>query len=97
CLGRFKALETVVALELYQRERGQYPHSLDELVPGYLPELPKNVASPKLWSRKPVLEYQRLGDRYRLVAQSPLYETVRYRARQQFGPDGVYRLEELNP
>jgi hypothetical protein len=94
-LTRFKALETVVALELYEREHGAYPDSLAALVPAYLPELPKNVASPNLWNRKPILDYQRKGGRYELVAQSAIFESVKKKGRQVFGPDGTYKLEDL--
>lgn len=93
-LTRFKALQADVALELYRREHGSYPDSLDQLVPAYLPELPVNVGSPKLWGRKPPLDYRRLGNSFRLEASSPVFETIRFKARQQFGPDGLYHLEE---
>ena len=35
-------LSIVVALELCRRDRGEYPETLNALVPQYLPELPKN-------------------------------------------------------
>lgn len=97
-LTRFEALKTVVALEIYQRENGFYPASLDALLP-YLPEPPKDVISPNLWARKPSFTYHRkLFGGYELISQSPVYESVRFKSRQVFGPDGNYKLEELpNP
>ncbi len=32
---------------------------------------------------------------YELVSQSPVYETVHFKSRQVFGPDGNYKLEQL--
>ena len=96
-LTRFGALKTVLALEIYQREHGAYPESLDQLVPRYLQELPKDAVSPKLWARKPGLSYQRREQGYELVSQSPVYETVHFKSRQLYGPDGNYKLEEYKP
>ena len=96
CLTRFFALDTVVALEIYQREHGHYPDSLSQLVPEYLPELPKDAVSPNLWAHKPALHYLRTQKGYRLSSQSPLYEEVKYKNHQVFGPDGEYKLEMLS-
>jgi hypothetical protein len=96
-MTRFEALRTVVALEIYKSDRGAYPPSLQELVPAYLPHLPKNAISPNVWQRKPSLTYQRDGAAYRLTCQSPLLKTVQLKSPQVFGPDGRYEVERLNP
>ncbi len=95
-LARFEALKTVVALEIFHREQGAYPDRLEQLVPNYLPELPKAVMSPKVWSRKPTFFYRRLGSKYELISESPLYETIHFKSRQSFGPDGTYDVERTN-
>lgn len=40
---RVAALRTMLGIELYRAEKGDYPASLAELVPAALPELPKDV------------------------------------------------------
>lgn len=95
-LARFEALKTVVALEIFQREHGTYPERLEELVPHYLPELPKAVMSSKIWSKKPTFDYRRLGSKYELISESPLYETIHLKNRQSFGPDGNYEVERAD-
>ncbi|MSU76321.1 hypothetical protein EXS54_02545 [Patescibacteria group bacterium] len=50
------------ALAQYHTEKGSYPKTLQELVPDYLTELPKDPDSPKYTYR-----YQRVGNGYRLT------------------------------
>lgn len=40
-----RLLQTDLAIRLYEREHGELPQSLDQLVPGYLPELPRDPYS----------------------------------------------------
>ncbi|MBX3166474.1 MAG: hypothetical protein KF760_03640 [Candidatus Eremiobacteraeota bacterium] len=94
-LARFEALKTVVALEIFQREHGTYPERLEQLVPKILPELPREVMSPKVWSKKPTLAYRRLGSKYELISESPLYAMLRFKGRQSYGPDGNYEVERM--
>ncbi|MCA9055540.1 MAG: hypothetical protein KDA75_16980, partial [Planctomycetaceae bacterium] len=37
-----RGLKLLIALEIFRREQGNYPRSLSELVPGMLPQLPKD-------------------------------------------------------
>ncbi|MBN9419904.1 MAG: hypothetical protein J0I12_30900 [Candidatus Eremiobacteraeota bacterium] len=94
---RFEALRAVVALELFQLDHGAYPEQLNQLVPTYLPRLPKNVVSVNVWERKPALEYRRQGQGYELTSQSPVFKTILLKNRQVFGPDGHYQVDKLNP
>ncbi len=56
--ARDAVLLTVLALELFARERGHYPEKLEELVPDFLPAVPQdNYAAPKTSPR-----YQRDAD-----------------------------------
>jgi hypothetical protein len=41
-LGQRDGLVTGIALELYRRESGEYPKSLDALVPQFLPQIPSD-------------------------------------------------------
>lgn len=36
-----RAVAVIGAIERYQRDQGQYPHTLDDLVPAYLPAVPR--------------------------------------------------------
>lgn len=92
-LTRFQALETVTALEIYQREHGSYPEHLNELVPNYLKHLPVDVISPNLWAKKPGFGYQRTKQGYQLLSESPVYATIRLKVRQFYGPDGNYQID----
>lgn len=51
-------LLTVLALELFAREHGQYPEKLEELVPDFLPAAPEDTHMPT----KTPLRYRRDGD-----------------------------------
>ena len=55
-----RSTQLVLALELFQREHGEYPKKLEELAPGCLAEVPLNP-----YSEKP-FDYQRLDSDYRL-------------------------------
>ncbi|MCA9099068.1 MAG: hypothetical protein KDA36_11800, partial [Planctomycetaceae bacterium] len=44
-LIRRHMLEIILALQIYQREHGDFPSKLDELVPSILPSLPENTYS----------------------------------------------------
>ncbi len=93
-LSQQGALQLVTALEIYQRDHGSYPDSLDELVPAYLPEIPKDAISPNLWNRKPTFGYQRNAKGYGLTSVSPMYDDIGLETRQTYGPDGHYGLEK---
>lgn len=58
-------LETALALRAYKLEKGNYPASLDELVPAYLPLVPQDV-----FANKP-LQYKRDGASYKLWSIGP--------------------------
>ncbi len=55
-------MQLVLALEIFQREHGEYPKKLNDLVPGCLAEVPLNP-----YLEKP-FDYQRLDSDYRLSA-----------------------------
>jgi hypothetical protein len=56
--ARDRVLLSVLALELFARERGHYPDKLDELVPDVLLEVPEDTHAPP----KTPLRYRRDGD-----------------------------------
>ena len=56
--ARDTVLLTVLALELFSREHGQYPDKLDELVPDYLSAVPEDSHAPP----KAPLRYRRDGE-----------------------------------
>ncbi len=58
-----RSIQLILALELFQREYGEYPKKLEELVPGCLAEVPLNPYSDKTFG------YQRLDSDYRLSAK----------------------------
>lgn len=94
-LSQQSALQLVTALEIYQRDHGSYPDSLDELVPAYLSEIPKDAISPNLWNRKPIFGYQRNAKGYGLTSVSPMYDDIGLETLQTYGPDGHYGLTPL--
>lgn len=53
---------TILALELYKRENGQYPENLDSLVQGYLQAIPKDP-----FTTKPLI-YRKKGNKYILYS-----------------------------
>ncbi|MCK5595128.1 hypothetical protein KAI19_03005 [bacterium] len=53
---------TILALELYKREKGQYPENLDGLVPEYLQVIPKDS-----FTTKPLV-YRKVNDKYILYS-----------------------------
>lgn len=59
-------LQTVFALEIYRRQHGAYPETLDLLVPDLLPELPDDIFEP---SPAP-LKYHREGNRVKIWSVS---------------------------
>lgn len=89
-LSRRDALRTEVALELYRSEHGAYPESLEDLVPGYLPEVLRDTMHPNLKKMKEGFSYRREGSGYRLLSSSALYQVVRMAEQQSYGPDGDY-------
>ena len=53
---------TILALELYKRENGQYPESLNSLVPEYLQAVPSDP-----FTTKPLI-YRKEGNKYILYS-----------------------------
>lgn len=53
---RRDALLVVIAIELYKRDTGALPESLDELVPDYLPSVPRDIADGQ------PIRYRQTGD-----------------------------------
>ena len=49
----------ITAVHRYHDERGRYPETLDELVPRFLPSVPRSRRTPGLFRR---FEYDRYGD-----------------------------------
>ncbi len=49
----------IAAVHRYRNERGRYPDALDELVPRYLPSVPRARLFPSMFAR---FEYGRYGD-----------------------------------
>jgi hypothetical protein len=60
--AEFEATRTVVALFQYKHDRGRYPESLSELVPGYLKELPRDPYGPD------ILSYRQNGEDFLLYS-----------------------------
>lgn len=89
-LSMFHALRLEVALELYKREHGEYPEALKALAPDYIKEVPVDPMHPNLWKHKGGFQYLRAGEGYRLLSDSPLYETIMLKTPQSYGPDGDY-------
>jgi hypothetical protein len=57
--------ETIACLEVYKKENGSYPASLETLVPSYMPEVPLDP-----WTGKPLI-YRLTPERYMLYAVGP--------------------------
>jgi hypothetical protein len=61
-LAGLRLVEARLAIELYRREHGELPDSLDQLVPGQLPEVPLDP-----WTDRPLI-YRRDGDGFVLYS-----------------------------
>ncbi len=61
---RLSAAELMAALETYKLEKGAYPATLEELIPGYLTRIPPDSLSPS-----GSFEYSLKGEGYRLVSK----------------------------
>ncbi len=78
--GRYRTLRTGLAVELFFRERGRLPETLEELVPEFLPEVPVNP-----FTQKP-LQYEK-GKLARLDNQKQTIEFQGYRIYGGGNPD----------
>ncbi len=91
--SRVDALRLVIALERFKRKQGGYPASLQEIVPNYLQELPRDTASGLPWPRKPGFEYTSHGQTFQLTSRSQVYELVGESSRQVYGYHGDHSGE----
>jgi hypothetical protein len=82
--------KVVAAIQAYKRDHADYPATLEELMPTYLPALPSPAAGAKRWT------YQRLSGDYMLTARSRLYG-IKPGGIQWYGyagSIGVWKLED---
>lgn len=84
--SRYRAMELVVALELYHRDHKAYPESLSDLVPHYLAKLPIDGVDSRVWKLKGGFGYQKVKSGYRLSSSSPIYVERGYSRTQFYGP-----------
>jgi RNA polymerase sigma factor (sigma-70 family) len=63
---RTEELVTALALQSYHVDKGTYPNSLQDLVPGYMPDLPRD-----LFDQNDTLRYSRTGSSYLLYSVGP--------------------------
>ena len=84
------ALRLVTALERYRKTLGQYPKRLEQLVPDFIEELPRDSMSPLPWNRKPGFVYQVKEQTYILISESKSYDFIKLARRQVYGHDGNY-------
>ena len=70
-----RGIQLILALEIYQREHGEYPRQLEDLVPKCLSELPVNPYNEKNFT------YKRIGSDYSLKADygnvTPKYDKTK--------------------
>lgn len=82
--------KVVAALKAYKQDHADYPATLEELMPTYLPALPSPAAGAKRWT------YQRLPGDFMLTARSRLYG-IKPGGIQWYGyagSIGVWKLED---
>jgi hypothetical protein len=84
--SKHDAYRVKVALELYRLETGEYPKSLEPLVPNYLKEVPRDMMHEAVMKRKAVFGYKKTRDGYELVSESSSYEFLDKENRQVYKP-----------
>lgn len=71
------ALDVLVALEAYKKDKGMYPETLDELVPNYVPEIPRPAIG-VIRDEDDRFAYSNYGDSYALEFASVLWVQCQY-------------------
>ncbi|MGH7291684.1 MAG: hypothetical protein ACREJT_10770, partial [Myxococcota bacterium] len=71
------ALDVLVALEAYKKDKGMYPESLDELVPEYVTEVPRPAIG-VIRDEDDRFAYSNYGDSYALEFASVLWVQCQY-------------------
>lgn len=80
-----KSRPIISALEVYRSKKGEYPKSLDELVPGYIDEIPRLKSSIGSY------QYSRMEDgQYELVIK--FADGFNKYCYMVYRPDGKYRI-----
>jgi hypothetical protein len=94
--SKFSSLILMCELERYRLDRGVYPEGLEQLVPRYLKELPKDLMDPNVLHRKGTFEYRVTADGYRLTSTSRAYPHIDLMEKQVYGHDGRFEPNRLN-
>ncbi len=87
------ALDVLVALETYKRDRGSYPETLDELVPDFVPEVPRPAIG-LIRDEDDRFAYSNYGDSYALEFASVLWVQCQYSPPYQFAAADPEELAE---
>ena len=88
--SKIAALKVCIALERIKVENGNYPSSLDALVPDYLPELPFDAMDTKRLDKKSTFKYEKTNRGYLLKSVSSAYQGIRMAETQVYGHDGEF-------
>jgi hypothetical protein len=87
------ALDVLVALEAYKKERQTYPEKLDELVPDYVAEVPRPAIG-LIRDEDDRFAYSNYGDSYMLEFASVLWVQCQYSPPYQFSAADPEELAE---
>ncbi len=87
------ALQVLMALEAYKKDKGTYPETLDELAPGYVPEVPRPAIG-LLRDEDDRFAYSNYGDSYALEFASVLWVQCQYSPPYEFAAADPEELAE---
>ena len=82
--ARESIIGLTLAIEEFRLDQGVYPSSLEELVPDFLPELPRDAMQPERWSMKPGFQYEKTDSGFQLMSVSESYRQIQLKARQVY-------------
>jgi hypothetical protein len=85
--SKYTALIVVCQLERYKIHYGEYPHNLEDLVPGYLEKLPEDLMQPAKLGKKGGFHYRLNGEGYLLKSRSSAYRKLTLDDEQVYGHD----------